>query len=162
MSTDWKSAQAATHPYQRRRDALAQEHAARSASARAAPLEPPRSSPPFITNPLRTCVCGARPRYGFDEHQKHCRIAQEAAKSAALSEAIAREIADPAPVTAVEGVEAIEATEGALRSDWRETSHQDALDAAAPKVAGKGACPKCGKHFARGLHWHAPRCKGAD
>lgn len=29
------------------------------------------------------------------------------------------------------------------------------------KVApGKGECPHCGTYFARGLHFHAPTCKG--
>jgi hypothetical protein len=30
-----------------------------------------------------------------------------------------------------------------------------------PRFPGKGDCPKCGKFFARGLHFHAPACKGA-
>lgn len=31
-----------------------------------------------------------------------------------------------------------------------------------PKTIEKGACPKCGKHIGRGLHFHVKACEGTN
>lgn len=145
MSTSWDAHQRATHPFERRRDVFQKEQAAHTAAAQAATPEAPRANAPFIHDPLKTCVCGARPRYGFDEHVKHCAKAQEAARAAALTEAIEREIAEPPPVTAADVVQAIEAT----------TEEK-------PASADNATCPNCGKGFKTKHvpHFHKKNCKG--